>query len=1379
MFLFICRITSRRVGRFGVSPLFWKKILYIENKHSFRKQAFELLILFLEYVRGREEAQTDLLGAAINLQPFCAKYSGVNLMTLPLSAPDKTAVLLPASSPPTIQESVDLLETLLAFVDKSEPDIFTFWWELLKQQYLMVFFPSIWPQKTTQGKIGFPKCPEEVQAVLLQRLNSLVRKKSLSEVLWNAEENKMLLLEILRQSMSLHVNFDVSIKCSIGVFYYSYMEVPPACIPADELLKYRTVYVKELASILTPKTILDSSEISKRHETLCREVITLFKRMFLDLPDQINEMTREVIFYTLLDAASDLLSPNKSNPDLAVELHGVLLDTILFLWVYTRTKVPQHWERLCTTLAGLFHSMETIVQVSNKIMQLTMVLLEKIYFVQAVKKKKTAKRPGIMGGEQSAKHMEPKSPDSESPPKLPSKDEQIWKIEWTVEEALFVWSNILQIFGNVNAIRDPSIHSGALKTIWSVVQSVMWKEDQVPYQETLDTDRPPFLCMIDIFGPLLFAACDLPDAFVDGKAEAYKILCRIFCRSHIRPLPLDLLSHFYAVIQQGLTTRDNKNLVQNEIFRHSSNIFNLGLPGVNILIPYYLVEIRRVLTGEGRSNDVKERAAILLCSLISFSSHLMEVEIPVGSGGNGEKGSRASKDNANIQDFLRIAGGSGRGSALQTSMLTAPFPLSGLLNEVVAIMTDALKLDSTDPIIQIRLIWGLCVALFEIVYSSNPHALTTQGLVLTLLKHLSGYPKAICRAAIHAVSALVEVAEPIRAIDESIVTTIVDSISSNILKEMNDFKSKGTQVEETLISDQLLCLLEWVLALGDHVCNSKMIARVFEALECSLTSVVKTSEQARPARAKRKSMRPFTTMDESFTEVYSLLVNIDPSTVLLPLIRDTAENVIFHLLHFLHNFPGKEGIEVLSSMISHTDDLTEEQEAKVLHFIHNDSVVFSFVEVPRPDGEGHFARVIARDCIGKYCWDTNIDFDYDNYDPPPPTPFPFTDVDGNPLLDYQSPRLHSDSAPPVPRNVDPSQLPLSSNAYSEKTDQLDQLLTYLGHTYPDCLPDGGALNAPAAYVDAQKARIDFTEAALVAQIEEDKNTMDQMQLNVPPPQVWQHQHPSTPFPLGSYHHCRMLMSHFGFLNPDFPGNLALVTGDNDKIIRCLNQLDLTNGREIIKVGVIYLKEGQEEQIDVLRNSEESRSPLFAEFVRSMGWPIDVQTHRAYLGGLTGATTGATAPYYANSMYELIFHDLTSMPTTDQEQQIHKKRHVGNDNVHVIWTEHVRDYNPRTIVSEFNDAHIVVYPLPNGMFKIHVFQKENVDLFGPLMHGMCVTKRTLPVLIRVTSVMANKYVRYNQDQYVAPYLMRKKLLNTILERHKSDVLFREFIGQVVP
>ncbi len=898
--------------------------------------------------------------------------------------------------------------------------------------------------------------------------------------------------------------------------------------------------------------------------------------------------------------------------------------------------------------------------------------------------------------------------------------------------------------------------------------------------ETLDKDRPEFLSVIDIFGPLLFSACDLPDAFVDGKAEAYKILCRVFCRYHIRALPLFLLSHFYSIIQQGLFSRDGKNAVQNEILRHSSNIFNLALPGANTLIPYYLLEVRRVLTGEGRPNDVKERATIILGSLICLSSHFHDVEIPIG----GDKSKASSKENSNIHDFLRIAGAStGRSTPTHTmAAIVAPLPLSNLLSEVLSIMTDALKVEHLEPSIQVRLIWGICVAVVEIVHSQPTQTLVTSGLVLMLLKHLSGQPRIVIRAAIHAITCLSYVADKIRLVDPAIISAIVESVSSNILREVGEFRAnKSYPIDEMLVSDQLYCLLEWVLVFGDVLCNEiKLISKVCESLQLALTAVVKSEFTPRVANVKRRSMRAFGNLDETLQEIYAILVNADPTSIILPQIRDSAENVILHLLHFLHNAPGKEGIDVLTSLISHTDDIPEGMESKALHFVQNESVLYTLVEVPRKDNpERRFARIIVRDSIGKYAWDTDILFDYDMTEVCPPTPFPFVDSDGNPMGDF-SPHGRADVHPPPSSSVDPTLIPLASNSYSEKTDQLNQLLEYLSSTYSDCLPENGQkLNLPADCQEAQKARIDYTETALVAQIEEDTAAMRRMQETVPPSHVWQMSLPPIPTPQGSTHHCRLLLSHLGFLTDENSGNLVLLSGENEKILRSLNQLDLTNGREMIKVGLIYLREGQEDQIDVLRNDSSCRTELFYEFVRSVGWPIDVQTHRAYLGGLDPKlTTGVTAPYYATSTCEMIFHDLTSMPTTEDPQQIHKKRHVGNDNVHVIWTEHVRDYNPKTIVSEFNDAHIVIYPLPNGLFKIHIYQKENVELFGPLMHGMVISKQLLPGLIRSTCLMANKYVRYTHEGYVTPYANRKRVLNQIIERHKDDTAFRDLIGSIL-
>jgi len=40
---------------------------------------------------------------------------------------------------------------------------------------------------------------------------------------------------------------------------------------------------------------------------------------------------------------------------------------------------------------------------------------------------------------------------------------------------------------------------------------------------------------------------------------------------------------------------------------------------------------------------------------------------------------------------------------------------------------------------------------------------------------------------------------------------------------------------------------------------------------------------------------------------------------------------------------------------------------------------------------------------------------------------------------------------------------------------------------------------------------------------------------------------------------------------------------------------------MLKIGVIYVKHGQDDQKVVFRN--DSKSPLYAEFVRGIGWPV--------------------------------------------------------------------------------------------------------------------------------------------------------------------------------
>ncbi len=54
------------------------------------------------------------------------------------------------------------------------------------------------------------------------------------------------------------------------------------------------------------------------------------------------------------------------------------------------------------------------------------------------------------------------------------------------------------------------------------------------------------------------------------------------------------------------------------------------------------------------------------------------------------------------------------------------------------------------------------------------------------------------------------------------------------------------------------------------------------------------------------------------------------------------------------------------------------------------------------------------------------------------------------------------------------------------------------------------------------------------------------------------------------------------------------------------------------------------------------------------------------------------------------------------------RHLGNDEVHIVWSEHWRDYRRTIIKTQFADVLIVIYPLPNMLFRIQIIKKQNVS-----------------------------------------------------------------------
>jgi hypothetical protein len=88
---------------------------------------------------------------------------------------------------------------------------------------------------------------------------------------------------------------------------------------------------------------------------------------------------------------------------------------------------------------------------------------------------------------------------------------------------------------------------------------------------------------------------------------------------------------------------------------------------------------------------------------------------------------------------------------------------------------------------------------------------------------------------------------------------------------------------------------------------------------------------------------------------------------------------------------------------------------------------------------------------------------------------------------------------------------------------------------------------------------------------------------------------------------------------------------------------------MIKLGLIYIKNGQDDQKEILFN--DSGSPMYNEFVRSLGWTVNIANHKGYTGGLDVAgSNGEEAAYFAGHNMEIMFHEVARMPTVSTDPQ---------------------------------------------------------------------------------------------------------------------------------
>ncbi|XP_046848126.1 uncharacterized protein LOC124441703 [Xenia sp. Carnegie-2017] len=123
------------------------------------------------------------------------------------------------------------------------------------------------------------------------------------------------------------------------------------------------------------------------------------------------------------------------------------------------------------------------------------------------------------------------------------------------------------------------------------------------------------------------------------------------------------------------------------------------------------------------------------------------------------------------------------------------------------------------------------------------------------------------------------------------------------------------------------------------------------------------------------------------------------------------------------------------------------------------------------------------------------------------------------------------------------------------------------------------------------------------------------------------------------------------------------------------------------------------------------------------------------------------------------------------------RHLGNDEVWIVWSEHFRDFRHGIVNAEFGDVVIIIYPLKNHLFRIQILKKGNIPFFGPLFDGAIVNRRILPSLIRMTAVNASRAKRSLIPGMQTYYEERASCITNVVNHHKETTVFEDFAEQI--
>ena len=235
-----------------------------------------------------------------------------------------------------------------------------------------------------------------------------------------------------------------------------------------------------------------------------------------------------------------------------------------------------------------------------------------------------------------------------------------------------------------------------------------------------------------------------------------------------------------------------------------------------------------------------------------------------------------------------------------------------------------------------------------------------------------------------------------------------------------------------------------------------------------------------------------------------------------------------------------------------------------------------------------------------------------------------------------------------------------------------------------------------------------------------------------------------------------------------PSNLTpLLLKEGEATSRAVTNLDRIPGIEFHKVGVVYVDDGQTTEAAILANSH--GSPRYNKFLQQLGKLVRLKDCKEiYTGGLDVKTDrdGMYSYYWQDDVTQIIYHIPTLMPLdqNDPNSWIHKKRHIGNNYVTIIYNDSSSEFRFGTLPSQFDSVNLIVTPLDDDTYQVRMKTKPGFPDFSPLFTPKVISASSVAAFVRQIAIHADRLSQVVQNQtFVSNFIERMRQIKRIHER----------------